>query len=76
MNQVETAARKPNDMDYFFEKSSISQCEKKCLAFRGSLHFVVIPKALIDALGWKKGDELEFKLENGKVFLRKSKVTR
>ena len=25
-------------------------------------HFVVIPKALIEALGWKKGDELEFKV--------------
>ena len=34
-------------------------------------HFVIIPKVLIDALGWKKGDEVEFKLENGKVFLRR-----
>jgi len=34
-------------------------------------HFVIIPKVLIDALGWKKGDELEFKLEGGKVVLRR-----
>ena len=36
-------------------------------------HFVIIPKALIDALGWKKGDELEFKLEKGMVVLRRKK---
>jgi len=34
-------------------------------------HFVVIPKALIDALEWKKGDEVVFKLESGKVVLRR-----
>jgi|GEM_PF-786647 len=34
-------------------------------------HFVVIPKALIDALGWKKGDELEFRLEKDKVILKR-----
>jgi AbrB family looped-hinge helix DNA binding protein len=34
-------------------------------------HFVIIPKVLINALGWKKGDELEFKLEGGKVLLRR-----
>ncbi len=37
MNQVETAACKPNKIYYSFEKNSISQSEKKCLAFRGSL---------------------------------------
>jgi len=26
-------------MDYSFEKNSISQGKKKCLAFRGSLHY-------------------------------------
>ncbi len=38
MNRFETAACKSNEMDYSFEKNSISKCEKKCLAFRGSLH--------------------------------------
>lgn len=37
-------------------------------------HFVIIPKVLIDALGWKKGDEVEFKLENGKVVLRRKEL--
>jgi len=37
-------------------------------------HFVVIPKALVDALGWKKGDEVEFKLENGRVILRRKEL--
>ena len=37
MNRVKATACNPNDMDYFCEKNSISQCEKKCLAFRGSL---------------------------------------
>ncbi len=37
MNRVKATACKPNQMDYSFEKNSISQCEKKCLAFRGSL---------------------------------------
>ncbi len=35
MNQIKATACKPNQMDYSFEKNSISQCEKKCLAFRG-----------------------------------------
>ena len=34
-------------------------------------HFVIIPRALIDALGWKKGDEVEFKLEGRNAVLRK-----
>jgi len=37
MNLVKAAACNPNDIDYFCEKNSISQCEKKCLAFRGDL---------------------------------------
>ena len=39
MNQVKATACKPNQMDYSFEKNSISQCEKKCLAFRGAVHY-------------------------------------
>ena len=38
MNWAETAACRLNDMNYILEKNSISQCEKKCLAFRGALH--------------------------------------
>jgi hypothetical protein len=34
-------------------------------------HFVIIPGALIRALGWNKGDEVEFKLEGAKVVLRR-----
>lgn len=34
-------------------------------------HFVIIPRVLIDALGWKKGDELEFKLVNGQVLIKR-----
>ena len=37
MNRSETTVCKPNQMDYSFGKNSISQSEKKCLAFRGSL---------------------------------------
>jgi len=37
MNRFETTVCEPDDMDYFFKKNSISQCEKKCLAFRCSL---------------------------------------
>jgi hypothetical protein len=40
MNRVKAAACNPNDMDYFCEKNSISQCTEKCLAFRGSLHIL------------------------------------
>jgi len=39
MNRVKATACNPNDMDYSFEKNSISQSEKKCLAFRGSLQY-------------------------------------
>jgi formylmethanofuran dehydrogenase subunit D len=35
-----------------------------------STFFVTIPKALVEALGWKKGFEVEFKIKNGKVILR------
>jgi len=38
MNWAETTTScKSNEMDYSFEKSSISHCEKKCLAFRGAV---------------------------------------
>ncbi len=44
MSQATTAACKLNDRHYFYEKNSISQGKKKCLAFRGSLHhFDIIP---------------------------------
>jgi len=36
-----------------------------------STFFVTIPKALVEALGWKKGDEVEFKLEKENVVLRR-----
>ena len=32
---------------------------------------VIIPKSLFDALEWKKGDKLEFKIENNKVVLKR-----
>ncbi len=41
MTQLVTAAFKSNDMDYFCEKNSIFQCEKKRLAFRGSLQTII-----------------------------------
>jgi hypothetical protein len=35
-------------------------------------HFsVTIPRHIIEFMGWKKGDEVEFKLEGGKVVLRR-----
>ena len=34
---------------------------------------IIIPKSLFDALEWKKGDIMEFKLQNGKLILRKEK---
>ena len=37
-------------------------------------HFVIILSALVKALAWKKGDELEFKLEGGKVVLRRKEI--
>jgi len=40
MNRVKAAACNPNDMYYFCEKNSISQCTEKSLAFRGSLHIL------------------------------------
>jgi len=36
-------------------------------------HFVIIPNALIDALGWKKGDEVRFRLKGRKVILMKKR---
>jgi len=49
MNRVKAAACNPNDIDYFCEKNSISQSEKKCLAFRGSLQQVTLLKECIGA---------------------------
>jgi hypothetical protein len=37
MNQLRSEACKSNKIYYSFEKNSISQSEKKCLAFRGDL---------------------------------------
>jgi AbrB family looped-hinge helix DNA binding protein len=36
-----------------------------------SRYSITIPSNIMKFLGWKKGDELEFKLENGKVVLRR-----
>jgi AbrB family looped-hinge helix DNA binding protein len=34
---------------------------------------IIIPKSLFNGLDWKKGDKLEFKIENNKVVLRRKK---
>jgi len=34
-------------------------------------HFVIIPGALIRALGWKKGDDVEFRLVGREVMLKR-----
>ncbi len=47
MNRVKAAPCNPNDIDYFCEKNSISQSEKKCLAFRGSLQPSMKPGLLL-----------------------------
>ena len=33
--------------------------------------YVTIPKALVDALGWEKGDDLDVKLVDSKLCLEK-----
>ena len=35
---------------------------------------ITIPKSIMAFLGWKKGDELEFKLANGKVILKRKEA--
>jgi AbrB family looped-hinge helix DNA binding protein len=35
---------------------------------------ITIPRRVVEFMGWKKGDELEFKLEGGKVVLRRKEV--
>jgi hypothetical protein len=40
MDRAEIAACRSNGEDIFSGLSSNSQLEKKCLAFRGSLHFI------------------------------------
>lgn len=32
---------------------------------------LTIPTKIVEFMSWKRGDELEFKLENGKVVLRR-----
>jgi len=34
-------------------------------------YIVIIPRALIDALEWKKGDDVEFKIQGSKIYLKK-----
>ena len=41
MNRVKNTAFESEDRHYFYEKNSISQREKKCLAFRGSLQKLI-----------------------------------
>jgi len=35
---------------------------------------ITIPQSIAKFMGWKKGDELEFKLEKGKVVLRRKNM--
>ncbi len=37
-------------------------------------HFIIIPQALVTALGWKKGDEMDFMIERDKIYLKKQKA--
>ena len=34
---------------------------------------ITIPRRIVEFMGWKKGDELEFRLEGKKVVLKKIK---
>ena len=44
MERAEIIACRANGEDIFFEFSSNSQLDKKCLAFRGSLHSASVVK--------------------------------
>ncbi len=56
MSQATTAACKLNDRHYFYEKNSISQYKKKCLAFRGSLQNIfLLDKFLLVAIRLELG---------------------
>jgi AbrB family looped-hinge helix DNA binding protein len=35
---------------------------------------ITIPANIVSFMGWKKGDEVEFKLEDGKVVLKRKEV--
>ncbi|MHA2248034.1 MAG: hypothetical protein ACXADY_24010 [Candidatus Hodarchaeales archaeon] len=35
-------------------------------------YFIYIPTAIVKFKGWKKGDRLEFKEDNGKVLIEKA----
>lgn len=41
------------------------------LQFTGSHYFLTIPKKLVEAKGWKKGDEIDVSLINGDIVLRR-----
>lgn len=34
-------------------------------------YLVPIPPILLEQLGWKEGDDVEFSIENGQVFIKK-----
>lgn len=34
-------------------------------------YFLILPKGLVEAKGWKKGDEIEVLLNNGDIILRR-----
>jgi AbrB family looped-hinge helix DNA binding protein len=39
-------------------------------------HFVIIPASVVSALELKKGDEVEFKLNGRKIYLKKKRARR
>jgi len=47
MDRAEIVAYRANGEDIFSEMSSNSQIEKKCLAFRGSLHIAGMLESII-----------------------------
>ena len=39
-----------------------------------SRYSITIPHTIVEFMGWKKGDELEFRLVEGKVMLKRKEI--
>lgn len=43
---------------------------------RKHFHYsVTIPNSVMAFMGWKKGDDVDFKLDNGKVLLKRKEIS-
>lgn len=58
-------------MPYIQENKVCGYSQGRPARKKHSRFSITIPRSVVNLMGWQKGDEVEFKLANGKVVLKR-----